>query len=170
MIYLNIGSNLPFELDKKIKNIEKSVNLLSNYVNIKKISKLYLTPSYPDKSKPKFINLCISIETSISINRLLSILKKIEKKMGRVRRYKNSPRTCDLDIIDFKRKIINNNSITVPHPRLHLRNFVLYPLKDISPNWKHPILNKKIDQLINKLNLKSRLEITRLHKSVMIKK
>ena len=81
---------------------------------------------------------------------------------------KNEPRTCDIDIIDFKGLIINSKIIDLPHPRCHLRNFVLYPIKEIDPKWKHPILMKNIDLLINDLSQNSRIEITRLNKSVII--
>ena len=63
---------------------------------------------------------------------------------------KNQPRTCDIDLIDFNGKIVKTEGLSLPHPRAHERNFVLYPLKEICPNWKHPVLNKKIDFLIKK--------------------
>ena len=88
--------------------------------------------------------------------------------MERKRNLKKAPRTCDIDIIDFKGKISNNKNLTIPHPKAHLRNFVLYPLKDINSNWKHPITNKRIDILIKKLNFEKRNEITRMKESVII--
>ena len=89
-------------------------------------------------------------------------LNKIEKKLHRYRGTKNEPRTCDIDIIDFKGMIIKNESLTTPHPKCHTRNFVLLPLKEICPNWIHPIFNKKIDILIKNLNISLRNEITTL--------
>ena len=93
----------------------------------------------------------------------------IEKKIGRIKTQKNDPRVCDIDIIDFNgiKKVSKN--INLPHPRSHRRNFVLYPIKEIDPNWSHPILKKKVDFLINQLSQNSRIEITRLNKSVIIK-
>ena len=88
--------------------------------------------------------------------------------MDRKRNLKNAPRTCDIDIIDFKGQILNNKRLNIPHPKAHLRNFVLYPLNDINSNWKHPITNKKIDFLIKKLNFEKRNEITRMKESVII--
>ena len=81
---------------------------------------------------------------------------------------KNDPRVCDIDIIDFKGLIKTNRMIKIPHPRCHTRNFVLYPIKEIDPSWLHPILKKNVDFLINQLNQISRIEITRLNKSVNI--
>jgi 7,8-dihydro-6-hydroxymethylpterin-pyrophosphokinase len=85
--------------------------------------------------------------------------------MGRVKTVRNAPRTCDIDIIDFKHMVIKKKLVILPHPRLHLRNFVLYPLKEIEPNWSHPVLNKSIDNLLSELSHFSRMEITRLNKS-----
>ena len=165
MIYLGIGCNLPFRLKEKLKNIDIVIKNLSKLVSIKKISNLYLTPSYPDKTKPKFINFCMKVDTKMSAKKLLINLKKIEYKMGRIRKYKNAPRTCDIDILDFKQKIMKTSKLVIPHPQMHLRNFVLYPLNEISPGWKHPVYNRKIDYFIKSLTNKSRLEITRLKKS-----
>ena len=166
MIYLNIGSNLPSEEGGRETNIIKAINHLKKLnLNLIKISSFYETPSYPNNSDPKFINLCIKFESNLKANELLNEIKKIEKKLGRTRVKKNEPRTCDIDIIDFNGKIIKNDELETPHPRLHLRNFVIYPLKEIEPNWFHPIYNKNIDIFFQELNKNSHNEITRLIKS-----
>ena len=106
---------------------------------------------------------------SVSINKINSDqFKIIEEKLLRVRGAKNQPRTCDVDIIDYKKRIINKKNVVTPHPRAHLRNFVLFPLREISPKWTHPVLNKKIDFLIKKLSFKLRNEITRIKEHVII--
>ena len=166
MIYLNIGSNLPTEDGGRKINILKAINCLKKLkLNLIKISSFYETPSYPNYSDPKFINLCIKIESNLKASELLNEIKKIEKKLGRVRIKKNEPRTCDIDIIDFNGEIIKNDELVAPHPRLHLRNFVIYPLKEIEPNWSHPIFNKNIDNFFQELDKNSHNEITRLIKS-----
>ena len=88
--------------------------------------------------------------------------------MGRVKSKKNSPRVCDIDIIDFNGLIKKTKNLQLPHPRSHLRNFVLFPIKEIDPEWIHPILRKNVDFLISDLTRISRIEITRLSKSVII--
>ena len=88
--------------------------------------------------------------------------------MGRIKKSLNEPRICDIDIIDFRGINIKNKILQLPHPRLHTRNFVLYPLKEIEPNWIHPIFNKNIDFFLNKLNNTERMEITRINKNVII--
>ena len=166
MIYLNIGSNLPSKDGGRKANIFKALNYLKELkLNIMKISSFYESPSYPNNSDPKFINLCVKLKSNLKASELLYEIKKIEKKLGRTRLKKNEPRTCDIDIIDFNGEIIKNDELVAPHPRLHLRNFVIYPLKEIEPNWFHPIFYKNIDSFFQELDKNSHNEITRLGKS-----
>jgi 2-amino-4-hydroxy-6-hydroxymethyldihydropteridine diphosphokinase len=166
MIYLNIGSNLPLEEGGREKNILKAISCLRKLnLDLIEISSFYQTPSYPNNLDPKFINLCIKLKSNLKSSELLNEIKKIEKKLGRTRIKKNEPRTCDIDIIDFNGEIIKNDELETPHPRLHLRNFVIYPLKEIEPNWYHPIFNKYIDSFFQELDKNSHNEITRLGKS-----
>jgi len=169
MIHLNIGSNLNSIYRNKFENISTAVNLLikSNF-NVKKISNFYETPSYPNKNLPKYLNIGILGTFKNNYEELLRIINLIEKKIGRIKSKKNDPRVCDIDIIDFDGVIINQDNLNIPHSKSHLRNFVLYPINQIDPNWNHPILKKNVKFLINKLDLKSRIEITRLNKNVII--
>ncbi len=165
MIYLNIGSNLPSPNGGRIKNINKTIQLLKKLeLNLIKVSSFYETPSYPNKSDPKFINLCVKLKTTLEPIDFLNKIKQIEIKLGRVRLKKNEARTCDIDIIDFNGEIMKNNDLILPHPKSHLRNFVIYPLKEIEPDWIHPVFNKKIDSFFLKLDKNSHKEITRLSK------
>ena len=169
MIHLNIGSNLNSKFGTKFKNISIAINLLINSkLKINKISNFYETPSYPNKKLPKYANIGLLAEYSFSYAKLFDEIILIEKKIGRVKSIKNSPRVCDIDIIDFNGLIKRNKSSILPHPRCHIRNFVLYPIREIDPKWIHPISKKNIDLLINELSQNSRIEITRLHKSVII--
>jgi len=156
IVYLSIGSNLG---NKRI-NIEKAKYLLkSNKVNIIKFSSFYETLSWPNSKFPKFYNVVIKIKTTLSSSSFFLLIKKIEKKLGRVDTKKNRPRTCDIDIIDYNGDIlsfkINNNYVEIPHLRLEDRNFVLLPLYEINKKWVHPKNKKKIRHLINKLDVKS---------------
>ena len=169
MIHLNIGSNLKSKYGSKFRNISIAINqLINSRVKIKKISNFYETPSYPDKQLPKFVNIGLLAEYDFSYNDLIKEISMIEKKIGRVKSKRNDPRVCDIDIIDFNGLIKNNKSLKLPHPRCHIRNFVLYPIKEIDPSWIHPILKKNAVFLINELSQNSRIEITRLRKSVII--
>ena len=166
MIYLGIGSNLNSTFGNRFKNIELAINFLKkNKIKILKKSSFYETQSYPNKKDPKFINVVISIDTNLSPINLMKLLISIEQKLERVRHKKNDPRTCDLDIIDYKKKIINfkmgDDNLNIPHKRMNLRNFVLYPLREISPSWTHPISKKNISFLIDNLTTPNN-EITKL--------
>ena len=166
MIYLNIGSNLPSTNGGREDNIKKAIKYLEELdLNLIKISSVYETPSYPNKSDPKFLNLCVKLTTKLKPSDFLYKIKEIELKLGRIRSKKNEPRTCDIDIIDYNGEIIKNDSLKIPHPKSHLRNFVIYPLKEIEPEWIHPIYKKKIDKFFINLDKNSHNEITRLGKS-----
>ena len=169
MIHLNIGSNLNSNFGNRFDNISISIKLLiEKKFDVKKISNFYETPSYPNKNLPNFLNVGILGAFKNSAKELRNIISLIEKKIGRVKSKKNDPRVCDIDIIDFNGKILDIDNLMIPHKRCHQRNFVLFPISQIDPNWEHPILKKNINNLIGQLDLKSRIEITRLNKNVNI--
>ena len=154
LVYLALGSNLG---DKK-NNLNKSIDLIQKEgIFIKKRSKFYSTKSWPNENYPDFINFVILIETKLNIAELFLKIKKIEKKIGRTKAKKNHPRVCDIDIIDYNGEIIHrklrNHKLITPHKRMHNRNFVLFPLYELSKDWVHPKLNKNI--VILMLNLTS---------------
>ena len=170
MIHLNIGSNLDSKHGTKFDNILIALNLLvESKVKIKKVSNFYETPSYPNKSFPKYLNVGLKINYDNDYNNLFKKIKLIEKKLGRIKTKKNDPRIIDIDIIDFKSKVKRTKELILPHPKCHLRNFVLFPILEIDPDWYHPILKKNAQFLINKLSQKFRIEITRLKKNANIK-
>ena len=151
--YLAIGSNL----GNKVRNIEITKFELENYkIKILKSSSNYISESWPDPSMPNYINIIIKIKTSLTPLELLKICNLIELKLGRVRGKKNTPRTCDIDIIDYDKKILNekNSQLILPHPRMNKRNFVLLPLFEIEKSWKHPKFKINIVNLINSLPVK----------------
>ena len=150
LVYLGIGSNL----GNKFLNIEKAKSYLyENNIQLIKSSSYYETPSWPNPRFPKFINIIVKIRTKLDYLELFYICKKIETKLGRKNSPKNSPRICDIDIIDFHNKIIKKE-IQIPHKLMHIRNFVLFPLFEIDKNWKHPVLKKNIKKLIFSLPIK----------------
>ena len=143
-IYLGIGSNL----GNKITNIEKAKSfLLENNINFVSISSYYETPSWPNPRNPKFINIVLKINTLLKPIELLNLCKTIEAKLGRKKSPKNSPRECDIDIIDYNGLILKNKLI-LPHKMMHTRNFVLLPLFEIEKEWVHPIIRANIKKLI----------------------
>ena len=169
MIHLNIGSNLDSKFGDRFENISLAINLLINSsLKIIKISNFYQTPSYPNRKLPFFLNVGILANYKYDEISLINEISKIEKKIGRLKSKKNDPRVCDIDIIDFNGLIIKKDNLKIPHEKCHLRNFVLYPVLQIDSEWVHPIIKKNVKFLINKLDQKSRIEITRLNKNVNI--
>ena len=153
LAYLAIGSNL----GNKIRNIELAKYELEKYkIKILKSSSSYMSESWPDPSKPNYINIIIKIKTSLTPLKLLKICNLIELSLGRVRSKKNAPRTCDIDIIDYDKKILKEkkNKLILPHPRMNERNFVLLPLFEVDKSWKHPKSKINIVNLINSLPVK----------------
>jgi 2-amino-4-hydroxy-6-hydroxymethyldihydropteridine diphosphokinase len=169
MILLNVGSNLDSIRGDRLFNLKETIRLIRlENVKIIKISSIYETPSYPNQKNPKFLNIGLKVKCDHKPEHLIKKLHIIEKKLQRTRGIKNQPRTCDIDLIDYNGKILNSKKLIIPHPKAHLRNFVLFPIKEIVPTWIHPILNKKIDFLIKKLSFKLRNEITRIKEHVII--
>jgi 2-amino-4-hydroxy-6-hydroxymethyldihydropteridine diphosphokinase len=151
--YLAIGSNL----GNKINNIELTkFELVKFKVKILKFSSNYISRSWPDHTMPSYINIIIKIKTSLDPFELLKICNLIELKLGRIRNKKNTPRTCDIDIIDYNQNILNekNKQLILPHPRMNKRNFVLLPLFEVEKSWKHPKSKINIVNLINSLPVK----------------
>ena len=164
-IYLGIGSNL----GNKLTNIERTkFSLITNNIKILKCSSYYESLSWPNPNNPKFLNIVLEIETGFDPPELFKKCKQIERKLGRIKSQKNYPRVIDIDIIDYRGEIKKIKELILPHPRCHLRNFVLFPILQIDPNWSHPILKKNARFLINNLDRKLRIEITRLQKNVNI--
>ena len=148
IVYLSVGSNL----GNRKKNIEKTkFKLYSKGINIIKFSNYYETLSWPNPKNPKFYNIVLKVSSDLKMLELLKICKQIETSLGRKKAPKNSPRTCDIDIIDYNQKI-SANGINIPHPRMHLRNFVLIPLFEIEKTWKYPNSKRSIKNLIFSLS------------------
>lgn len=143
--YLLLGSNIgnsQQQLSAAIKQIDKKIG------NVIRRSKLYVTAAWGNTNQPDFLNQVVQVQTNLSAKEALESILQIEEKMGRVRTVKNAPRIIDIDILFFNREIIREKELTVPHPEIQNRRFVLIPLNELSPALKHPVLNKNIHQLL----------------------
>ena len=147
-IYLGVGSNLG---DKK-QNIELTkFKLIENNIKILQSSNYYESLSWPNPRKPKFLNIVLRVLSNLSSLDLINKCKEIEVSLGRKKSAKNSPRVCDIDIIDYKNQQLRGDLI-LPHPRMHQRNFVLLPLYELNKNWVHPKSKLHIKKLIFSLS------------------
>ena len=169
MILLGLGSNLSSSFGDRFQNIDLAVSALEGYgIQLKKKSSFYESLSYPNKKNPKFINIVIEIETHLPPEDLASVLIFIEESLERRRNKKNDPRTCDIDIIDYNSQIIDfkykDLDFISPHTKLIYRNFILYPLQEILPDWKHPKTNELVSALIEKLPKEDKKSILKIKK------
>jgi 2-amino-4-hydroxy-6-hydroxymethyldihydropteridine diphosphokinase len=145
-VYLSLGSNLG---DKK-NYINSAISLLSqnNGIIISKRSSVFETEPVGNKRQPNFFNAALKITTSIQPSELLNVCKKIEEKLGRVKRPRWYEREIDLDILFYDNLILNTGDLIIPHPEIYYRRFVLEPLDQIALNFICPKTNKSIHTLL----------------------
>ncbi len=146
LVVLSLGTNQ----GNRLLNIENCIQLIHQEVGtVIKISKLYETPSWGFDSDA-FYNCALVLHTYMSANKILSTILKIEKQLGRVRgdAAEYQSRIIDIDLIAFNEEIIDSEKLQVPHPLMQNRNFVLLPMLDLNLDWKHPVFNKKITELL----------------------
>lgn len=124
-----------------------ALELLSQKVNLEKVSSIYETEPVGYKEQPLFLNMVCQISTDLSPGELLHLAKDIETKMGRKLSFPNAPRPIDIDILLYDDQIIQTQDLTIPHPRLADRAFVLIPLAEIAPELTHPQLDKSMAEL-----------------------
>lgn len=156
---LSIGSNI-----NAIENITSAISELKKIGEIEKISSYYKTSPVGKVFQPVFINLVLQMnfnqDYSLSfVSNLINIIKNIEKKSGRKQRIKWGPRELDIDILTVNNYIINSDIITIPHKYINFRKFVLIPLKEIVPDFIHPVTGINIDQII--MNISKNDQIVR---------
>lgn len=152
MILVAIGSNLDSKMyGSPYENCQQALKFLEESFSIKKISEFYKTEPIPKSKHPWFVNGVINISTRSSPLETLNILMNIEKKFLRIRNLKNAPRVIDLDLLEYDGKILNDPKLILPHPRMHLRKFVIKPICDIDKNWIHPILNLSAHKILKSL-------------------
>ncbi|MDR2009383.1 MAG: 2-amino-4-hydroxy-6-hydroxymethyldihydropteridine diphosphokinase [Bacteroidales bacterium] len=146
VVFLGIGGNL----GSRILNIEKTIKLVSEKISIpEKISSLYISEPWGFEHSKYFTNAVIQLNSELSPEQLLRIIKDIETEMKRIKTSDSyEGRTMDIDILFYEEKIVNNDNLQIPHPLLQNRLFVLLPLNEIAPGFIHPALNKSISELL----------------------
>ena len=145
--YLGLGANL----GERQNNIMKAIELLGRRVTVERTSSLYETEPVGYREQPKYLNAVCQIITLIEPEKLLKLAKEIESALGREPGSPNSPRPIDIDILLYGSQVINTPELTIPHPRLEERAFVLVPLAELAPELVHPVSRKTIKKLLGEV-------------------
>ena len=152
MILIALGSNLNSELyGSPLKNCLNGVKILRKNFFVKKVSKFYKTEPIPKSDQPWYVNGVVEIKTTLHPFDILKKLFFIENYYKRVTKKKNEPRVIDLDLISYNNFVSKKKSLMLPHPRMHKRMFVIKPICDLNPKWKHPIFKENALNLLKKL-------------------
>jgi len=148
-VYIGFGSNLGDRMDY----CDRAITLLSllPHSQVTGVSLLYEAEPVDDGSHPGdgwFLNGVVQLETDVTPRSLLTVLREIERSLGRDPEHRSGPRTIDLDILFYGDRVISDEDLVVPHPRLHQRRFVLMPMSELDPLFVHPTLHRNINQLL----------------------
>ena len=146
-IYIGLGTNL----GERETNLRDAVKALAPKISVLAKSLIYETAPWGFSDQPNFLNQVVAAKTNLSSFKLLAYLKNIEACMGRKPTFRNGPRVVDMDILFYDDCVIQEDQLIIPHPRLHLRAFVLVPLVEIAPNLQHPILGCTMQALLHSL-------------------
>lgn len=158
-IIIGLGSNLgdsPTVLRRAREELQATRRLL-----LTRCSPVYRTEPWGKTDQPWFLNqVCLGV-TALSLHEVLALFQDVERRLGRRREEEEplGPRPIDLDLLAYDALVYRDSQVEVPHPRLHLRRFVLVPLVDVAPEWRHPVLGKRARELLAECPDRSRVEL-----------
>ncbi len=149
IVYLALGTNL----GDRLANLHAAIEAMSPEIKVIVESKVYETPPWGIENQPEFLNMAAKCETAFEPEPLLKRLKQLEVQLGREQSFRWGPRLIDIDILFYDDLLLESESLTIPHPRLHERAFVLMPLADIAPDFVHPVLKETIKELLTSVDM-----------------
>ena len=151
MILIALGANLTSQVGPPAATLTAALNMFARMgATPLAVSHFYETEAWPDPNDPPYVNAVARIETKLGPAELMTMLQVVENSFGRVRCTRNAPRTLDLDLLDYD-GLIQAGPPLLPHPRMEIRGFVLVPLADVAPDWRHPISGRSVCELIGAL-------------------
>lgn len=151
MILIALGGNLDSAIGKPLATMQAALAAMSQLrIDVRAVSPWYRSAPWPTSDQPWFVNGVAEVTTALSSADLLSQLHEIETRFGRVRSVANAARTLDLDLLAYGDEV-RVGAVNLPHPRLQDRDFVLAPLADVAPDWRHPVLGLTARELLAKL-------------------
>lgn len=151
-IFIALGANIPSAAGPPDATLRAALAALKGRgIQIRRVSSFRQTAAWPDPSDPPFINAVAGIETDLQPVALLGLLHEVETSFGRKRSAPNAPRSLDLDLIDYRRRV-EEGPVTLPHPRMAVRRFVLEPLAELAPGWRHPVSGLSVEALLAALS------------------
>ena len=146
LVYLSLGSNL----GDRAAHLRRALDeLAAEGIEIARVSPFYRTEPVDYRPQPWFLNAAAEIRTELLPLRLLSTLQRIERRLGRRRTVPKGPRTIDLDILFYDNAVVRSAALTIPHPRMEARKFVLVPLSELAPDLRHPVTRKTAREMLN---------------------
>lgn len=160
MIILAFGANLPGPYGGPESNIQKAISLLPGRgIEVISVSGFWRTRPVPESGQPWFYNAAALVRSYLAPQELLQATKALEREFGRLDDERNAPRVLDIDLISYDDLVMEEDGLVLPHPRMHERGFVLYPLQEIvGEEWKHPVCGLRIGELIENLPASQMLE------------
>ncbi len=147
-----VGLSLGCNIGSCVSTFRYVITSLQYGGKLHRVSSLYLTEPWGTSNQPYYYNCVVILRTMMPLFPFFSFIRELERRLGRKTKGDYQPRTIDIDILFFGNVVINSKHLTVPHARMHLRRFVLEPLAEVLPNWKHPILNQTARDLLFSLN------------------
>ena len=156
IVYLALGSNL----GNRKENLKEAITALSPQLDVKAKSHVYETPPWGFEDQPAFLNQVLEAQTYLQPEPLLKHLKRLETALGRKETFRNGPRLIDIDLLLYDDLILNTPVLTIPHPRMHERGFVLLPMMDIAPDLIHPVTKKSVRNMVASCDLAGITQLT----------
>jgi 2-amino-4-hydroxy-6-hydroxymethyldihydropteridine diphosphokinase len=148
VIVVALGANLPSQAGPPRETMLSALDALTAFgIRIAAVSPFYASRAWPDPGDPEFVNAVAVVDTELSPVALMTKLHEVETSFGRKRSKKNAPRPLDLDLIDYDGRVEHGPPV-LPHPRMRDRAFVLAPLADVAPGWRHPVSGESVEQLL----------------------